>query len=343
MLSDKIVALRRRFGWSQEELAAQLDVSRQSVSKWESGASQPELDKVLALSRVFGVSTDYLLKDGLEEMGDAPRWPGAGTAVQYDGETAQEWSAGGAAVQAAPRDGAEWADAAEKDADDAESVPAYVPDEVLGSLRVLTTGEANRFLENRRQCAPMVARGVALCVASPAPLIGLIAWANHSGLSEGVAIAVGVLALLGMVAAGVGHFITAGMRMSKYSYIDKEPFALTGELHDDVSREKQFFRGELGRSIAEGVGLCVLSPVPVSFAAIAGMGDFMVNLGAGLLLVMVAMGTFLFTRDGIVMDSFSHVLQEGEHRLEKKRRRYRLAHIMDGVGKKIDELIGSRE
>jgi len=66
MLPDKIALLRRRFGWTQEDLAAQLEVSRQSVSKWESGASQPELDKVLAMSRLFGVSTDYLLKDEME-------------------------------------------------------------------------------------------------------------------------------------------------------------------------------------------------------------------------------------------------------------------------------------
>ena len=44
MLSEKIALLRRRFGWSQEDLAEQLGVSRQSVSKWESNASQPELD-----------------------------------------------------------------------------------------------------------------------------------------------------------------------------------------------------------------------------------------------------------------------------------------------------------
>ena len=75
MLSEKIAGLRRRFGWSQEELAERLDVSRQSVSKWESGASQPEIDRVVALSRVFGVSTDYLLWDGLEELGAEPRCP----------------------------------------------------------------------------------------------------------------------------------------------------------------------------------------------------------------------------------------------------------------------------
>ena len=63
MLSEKIINLRKSRGWSQEELAERLDVSRQSVSKWESGVSNPELDKVVAMSTLFGVSTDYLLKD----------------------------------------------------------------------------------------------------------------------------------------------------------------------------------------------------------------------------------------------------------------------------------------
>ena len=66
ILADKIVNLRKRAGWSQEELANQLGVSRQSVSKWESGASIPDLEKILRLSQIFGVSTDFLLRDDVE-------------------------------------------------------------------------------------------------------------------------------------------------------------------------------------------------------------------------------------------------------------------------------------
>ena len=60
-LSDKILQLRKALGLSQEQLAEQLGVSRQSISKWETGQSAPELDKLVALSRIFGVSTDELL------------------------------------------------------------------------------------------------------------------------------------------------------------------------------------------------------------------------------------------------------------------------------------------
>ena len=68
ILADKIVSLRKKAGWSQEELAEQLGVTRQSVSKWEGAQSVPDMDKVVQMSRLFGVTTDYLLKDEIEEQ-----------------------------------------------------------------------------------------------------------------------------------------------------------------------------------------------------------------------------------------------------------------------------------
>ncbi len=65
-IGEKISILRHDSGWSQDELAEKLDVSRQSVSKWESGKALPDSDKVLALAELFGVTTDFLLKDSEE-------------------------------------------------------------------------------------------------------------------------------------------------------------------------------------------------------------------------------------------------------------------------------------
>lgn len=67
IFADKLIALRKKAGWSQEELAAKLNVSRQSVSKWEGAQSVPDIERILLISRLFGVSTDYLLKDELGE------------------------------------------------------------------------------------------------------------------------------------------------------------------------------------------------------------------------------------------------------------------------------------
>ena len=71
ILAEKITILRKRNGWSQEDLADQLGVSRQSISKWESAQSTPDLNRVLALAQIFGVSTDLLLKEE-EDLTDLP-------------------------------------------------------------------------------------------------------------------------------------------------------------------------------------------------------------------------------------------------------------------------------
>ena len=69
ILAEKIMDERKKNGWSQEELADKLGVSRQSVSKWESSQSVPDLQRILEMSKLFGVSTDYLLKDDEERQG----------------------------------------------------------------------------------------------------------------------------------------------------------------------------------------------------------------------------------------------------------------------------------
>lgn len=66
ILADKIIELRKKNGWSQEELAEKLGVSRQAVSKWEGAQSVPDIQRILEMSKLFGVSTDYLLKDDME-------------------------------------------------------------------------------------------------------------------------------------------------------------------------------------------------------------------------------------------------------------------------------------
>ena len=82
ILADKIAELRKKNGWSQEELAEMLDVSRQSISKWESAQSIPDMNRILKMSDLFGVSTDCLLKDEMELQ---PL--GAGTGSQEEGKS----------------------------------------------------------------------------------------------------------------------------------------------------------------------------------------------------------------------------------------------------------------
>ena len=66
---EKLQKLRKQRGLSQEQLAAQLTVSRQAVSKWELDDTMPDTENVIQLSRLFGVSCDYLLRDEVNEQG----------------------------------------------------------------------------------------------------------------------------------------------------------------------------------------------------------------------------------------------------------------------------------
>ena len=74
ILADKIIKQRKKNGWSQEELADKMNVSRQAVSKWESAQTIPDIDKIMQLGELFGVTIDYLLKDSIEdeEFADMP-------------------------------------------------------------------------------------------------------------------------------------------------------------------------------------------------------------------------------------------------------------------------------
>ena len=71
-LPDKIIKLRKAHGWSQEDFAEKLNVSRQANSHWENGTALPDAQNVLQISKLFNVTTDYLLNDDYESDSDIP-------------------------------------------------------------------------------------------------------------------------------------------------------------------------------------------------------------------------------------------------------------------------------
>lgn len=72
-LAEKILALRKSRGLSQEELAEKLNVSRQAISRWENGTALPDASNILQLSKIFGVTADYLLNDSYQSDNDVPK------------------------------------------------------------------------------------------------------------------------------------------------------------------------------------------------------------------------------------------------------------------------------
>lgn len=73
-IDKRIFELRKEKGWSQDQLAEKVNVSRQSISKWESAQALPEIEKVVELSRIFQVTTDYLLLDQTDRKKALTDW-----------------------------------------------------------------------------------------------------------------------------------------------------------------------------------------------------------------------------------------------------------------------------
>ena len=161
-------------------------------------------------------------------------------------------------------------------------------------------------------------------MACAAPLVALQGFtgAVFGLISENLVNALGVTVLLVMVAAAVGIYISAGMRMGKYDYVDKTNFVLSDATRQAIEDQKRDFTPEYKQSIAHGVMLGVLSAVPVTAAGILD-AERMTLLGAGALLVIVAAGVFLFVRDGMIMGSFDHILKRAERCLHRAMRRSR--------------------
>lgn len=270
-LADKIVYYRKCHGWSQEDLAEQLSVSRQSVSKWESAASVPELDKIIQLSQIFGVTTDTLLLDSAD-LSEAPT----------------------------------------------PAVPA--PRTTEPPLRHLTLAEGQSYAELMHRTAKKFAPAVAACILSVIPLILLGGLSEFRGtISEDMAGGVGVTILLLVVAAAVAVFITGGIQLSKYEFIEKEPFEADPELIHWAKQEKQRLTPMFTRHIVIGVVLCILGVIPLILLGGMGAKDFHLVLAVGLLLVLVAVAVSLFVSGGMPYGCYDQLLQIGDYAPEKKR------------------------
>lgn len=266
-LSEKIMDLRKRSGWSQEELADRLGISRQSVSKWETGESTPDIDKIIRMSELWNVSTDYLLKEeeALEQKSSQRR-------------------------------------------------------------RQVSPEEAEDFLALSREAAPRIATGVLLCILSPACLLlmGVLSeksriFGNVALIPENVAGAIGLVVLLVLVAIAVAVFITTGMRLSKYEYMEKEWLEIPKDVVMMVAGEKENFAVTFRYSITIGVVLCIVGVIPLVVLSIFTEDDLLLVVGVCALLVFVAVGVFFLVHAGMIHASYDKLLQTGDYTPGRKK------------------------
>ena len=279
IFADKLIRLRKKSGWSQEELAEQMGVSRQSISKWEGAQSIPDLEKIIKLAKLFSVSTDYLLLDELgDEQTEAPALPG-------------------------------------------EERPA---------LRRVSMEEANAFLEIKAETAGWIAFGVFLCILSPICLLLLAGLSEMpgSGISGGLAAAIGLTVLLVMVAAAVAIFVYSGGKTSAFEYLDSQIFETEYGVSGMVKERREQYRERYMRNNIIGVCLCILAAIPLFSSAALEVDNPL--LPVGLLcatLVTVAFGVRLLVRSGTVWGGFERLLEEGEYTREEKKKQPLISKI----------------
>lgn len=281
-LAEKITTLRKQKGWSQEELANQLDISRQSVSKWESRMSVPDLDKILKLSAIFGVSTDYLLKNEIDDMG----------CNAVPSENFSEGQGYGTYGEEMPRNNA----------------------------RVVTWEEAENYMDITKAISRRIAAAISMYILSPVMLILLTGMSGEHIISMGEdsAAGMGLVILLCIVAAATVVVVFYGMKVSKYEYLEKEPIRLEQGLRSRVEQRKEEYEDTFRKFTTLGIALCILSVVPLFLALTFNMEEIFYIYAVSCLLVIVSCGAFFLVWAGSINGSFQKLLEEGDYTREKK-------------------------
>ncbi len=284
ILAEKITLLRKMNGLSQEELAEKLGVSRQSISKWESAQSVPDLKRILAMSELFSVSTDVLLKEE-EELSNLPV-PVMGSDQELPMERSEK---------------------------DEEPLRLVSLEEASEFLR-LNQEAAGRIAIGVMLCilSPVVLL-----------MLGNAAEAGYLIMKETVLAGIGITILMLMIGCAVGIFIYYGMKMERFEYIQKEPietaYGVSGMLEE---RLKKHSAGHV-RDMVIGIMLCVLSCIPLFISLILDHSEFMMGIALGILLIMIAIGVMLIVRTNIIKEGLEGLLEEGEYsrqnKLEKRR------------------------
>lgn len=278
-LADHIIEERKKAHWSQEELAHRLGVSRQAVSKWESEQAVPDLNRVLQMADLFGVSTDYLLK------------------------------------------GKETTDSAGSGATEPQKPARFVSEE-----------EALNFLTFRQKSVPIVALGVALCIISPALLVMLDGFAEDgvAGLTNEVAIAIGLPFLIICIGIAVYLFVSQGAKGEKYQYLEKERIMVADSVLKEAAELRAASAEAFGRNMAIGIALCVVACAPLVVASCFANAASVICTFVALLLLIVATGVYVMVRTSDGRNTYDTLLQIKDYTPGEKSVRQKL-NLFSGV------------
>ena len=310
LLSEKIMSLRKRNGWSQEELAQQLGVSRQSVSKWESMASMPDIQKIMAMSELFGVSTDYLLRDELEEL------PATAIAADYAASSVQSGSsdpAAGSTTDSTAGDGS----TGESSTGNASTSEAIAP-KLSVSLETAT-----EYLDAIARTSRPTAGAITLFILGPALLVSLATYSEDALYFDPMRISPDALGIAGIcimmlfIAAGVGLLILQDMKLAKFKQLKEASLELQYGVEAAVRRRAESTESLRYMQQAAGVCLTILSAIPFLIASYYGTG-LTFALGFFMAAILVSLGVYLLVYSGILRDGYRVLLQEGDFSHDEK-------------------------
>lgn len=278
ILADKIMQLRKQKGWSQEELGEKLGISRQSVSKWESGTSIPDLDKILKLSELFGVSTDYLLKDEMEEQGQDK------TGINVYAE--------GAAYE-------------EGECDPVRSISMQEAEDYLN----LTEKLSKRIAAGVLLC--VLSPVCLILLGGISEYFGTISDSAAGGL--GMVILLGVIIPAVAIFILSGTKLSRYEYIEKEIFTLQ--YGVKGMVERKKEAYEDHFR--LGLTIGVSLCIAAVIPLFLSIM-LFGENEFLLVVCVAILLVMVAAGVFILVSVGVVHESYEKLLQNGEYTMEQK-------------------------
>lgn len=313
LLSEKIMSLRKRNGWSQEELAQRLGVSRQSVSKWESMASMPDIQKIMAMSELFGVSTDYLLKDELEEL------PATAIAADYAASSVQDGSSDPAAASTvgSTTDSTDGGTVGESSTDNASTSKTVAP-----KLSV-SLDTATEYLDAIARTSRPTAGAITLFILGPALLVSLATYSEDALYFDPMRISPDAMGIAGIcimmlfIATGVGLLILQDMKLAKFKQLKEASLELQYGVEAAVRRRAESTESLRYMQQAAGVCLTILSAIPFLIASYYGTG-LIFALGFFVAAILVSLGVYLLVYSGIIRDGYRVLLQEGDFSHDEK-------------------------
>ncbi len=316
MPGEKISELRKRYGMTQDELAAGLGVSTELVRAWESGLRQPGIEMILRLSEIFHVSTDYLLKeDTMPSLQRKRTDTRASDRFMYQEQTQEE-------IPCSDEEEEYREDEKDTFSSFRETVgKTFFDSKEENGTYILSKDEMTDYVKMRRKKGSITGAGVAECVGCVIPIVML------AGIQETFFPMFPNLPVLGVAVMFllIAHAVTLFMRSSRlgqeFRHIEESPFVMEYEAEDLFRSFEKTEKEESDRRVTWGVALCVLSIIPVIVlsAVLGNFGTVFTTAGVSGMFAMIALAVNLFVTAGYQKGTLKILSQKGKYKPSVKK------------------------